>query len=372
MDKAVSPVLFPQGGLFRILRMRFDFFQVEVTRRCGMNCLMCPSRLWKETNLDVDMDFDTYQLLSMYFPFAGFIHLQGWGEPLQHDRIFEMIEMAKQRSHAGLTTNGMLLNRDANERVVELETDYVAVSVAGATKETHEGIRKGTDFEKIMDNVGGLVEMKRATGSDRPEITLTFLMNKINVDELPAVVDVASYSGVDSVVATNLDYIFDEQTDELRIFSCGNADKRYLDLIREARERALRGNIKLRVPSLQMEEAVMCDANPVKGVVISSEGDLYPCVYLNLPFETIPRIFYNEYTEVERPSFGNVRDFWNAWNSEEYCLFREAYERRMEANKRITEGSRVSPLEVANGLDHLFSQNPLPEVCRSCYKAYGL
>ncbi|WP_048085710.1 radical SAM protein [Archaeoglobus veneficus] len=164
------------------------------------------------------MNFETFETLSDYFRYSRHIHLQGWGEPLLHDRIFEMIEIASRASRVSFTTNGMLLSENV-EQILSYDVDTVAISIAGASKETHENIRRGTNFEKVIEGVKTLSAMREKSGNDNPEIVLTYLMNKYNIHELPALMDLASEMGVDYVIATNLDYVFDEKTDELKIFS---------------------------------------------------------------------------------------------------------------------------------------------------------
>ncbi len=339
-----------------------------------MGCITCPARLWKDSNIKKEMDFDTFLKLSKYFKHTDLVHLQGWGEPLLHDRIFDMIKIVKKTSKVGFTTNGLLLKREVNKKIVELEVDFVAVSFAGTTKEGH-GSLKTSNLSRITENVKDLV--KARGGLEKPHIIFTFLMSKTNVRELPDLVDLAADLGVNEVVVRNLDYVFDEATDKLRAFSCFH-EKDYLkliDSISEARKRAIKRNIKFRPYPLVMEEIVMCDANPLKGLVISAEGDLYPCIYLNLPFKKIPRIFCGQRIEIEKPYFGSIDDFWNSWNSKDYVEFRKAYERRVEAYKEVLHEALFSPSSVDHTMSKIrkvFTEHPIPEICKTCYKAYGV
>ncbi|RLI75431.1 hypothetical protein DRO97_03275 [Archaeoglobales archaeon] len=168
-----------------------------------------------------------------------------------------MIEIAKETCEVGFTTNGMSLDENANERILELGVDYVAVSMAGATKETHESVRKNTNFKKIVKNVRNLVKLRK----DRPRIIFTFLMNKMNIAELPKLIELAAELKIDEVVATNLDYVFDEKTDELKVFSCEKADKKYLEWLKKANDAAIKRKIKFRAHPLHIDEVVICDAN---------------------------------------------------------------------------------------------------------------
>ena len=357
--------------------MKFEFFQVEITRKCSMHCTMCPSKLWRGKT-GCEMDLEVFELLSDHFGEAKLVYLQGWGEPLEHENILEMARIVKGAgSEVGLTTNGMLLNEKTIKEILELNVDIIMVSMGGATKEVHESIRRGTSFDMIVKNIRRLAEEKKRLNMDKPRISLSLVMNTKNIHEIPDLVELAPRIGAEDVVATNLDYVFDSLTESLRVFSNkGDRDTRkYRKIIEQAKRVAVKGKISFRPCSLQMEEVMMCEANPLKGLVISCEGDLYPCIYLSLPFERIPRIFCGERLEVQRPYFGNIKDgFSNAWNSEEYRKFRGVYEKRLDAYhramERITFGS--VGIKALDEIESLLSEHPLPEVCRSCYKAYGI
>ncbi len=331
-----------------------------------MKCIMCPSKLWKE-EVKKEMKFEVFEELSKYFNHTKIVHLQGWGEPLNHPRFFDMVEVAKEKCNVGLTTNGMFLNEKACKKIVELGVDYVAISIAGATSKTHESIRKGTNFDKIMENVKELLKLK-----NRPRIIFTFLVNKLNIDELPDVVELTAKLGVDELVVTNLDYVFDKITDKIKVFSCKKPEKKYVKIIDHAKKVAKEKKVKLRTHPLQLEDRVICDAIPTKSVTISVEGDMYPCIYLGLPFKKIPRIFCGNYFEIERPNFGNVFDFWKSWNGKEYVEFREKYERRVKEYNKIFDEAFISPYSLQSKIRMVFEKNPIPEVCKTCYKAYGI
>ena len=346
--------------------MKFEFFQIEITRKCVANCIMCPRNLGQES-FKKEMKFEVFEELSKYFKHAKIVHLQGWGEPMLHEKFFQMIEIAKENCMVGFTTNGMLLNGDKIRKLSDLSIDYVAISIAGATPKTHESVRRGTSFEKIMKNVKELLRFK-----NKMKVILTFLVNKLNVHELLDVVKLASKLKVDELVVTNLDYVFNEYTDELKIFSCKKPEKEYVKVLENAKKVAKEEKVIFRTHPQQLEDRVVCDAIPTKSVTISAEGNLYPCVYLNLPFKKIPRIFCGKYLEVEKPDFGSIFEFWKSWNSKNYVEFRNMYERRIKEYTAIFSDAFISPYSLSSKIKMVLERNPVPEVCKTCYKAYGI
>ncbi|WP_180371605.1 radical SAM protein [Neomoorella thermoacetica] len=68
---------------------------------------------------------------------VGLIYFQGWGEPLLHPRLFDMMQAAKEQGRrVGFTTNGILLGTAVLERLVEMQSDILGLSVAGGNQVT--------------------------------------------------------------------------------------------------------------------------------------------------------------------------------------------------------------------------------------------
>lgn len=334
--------------------MKFRFYQIEVTRRCNLGCIHCPSRIISSKR---DMDFSTFLRISEYFNKTQMIHLQGWGEPFLHPEILEMIRIAKDHAKTGLTTNGTLLKRFA-EDIVSLQLDYIAVSISGP--ETHGVMRRGSSFESVVRGVEHLNEAKRKANSFLPVINLTFLVTKTNFTEIPLALKTALKLKT-GLILTNLDYVFDEETYQMRAFDSeitGDVERVVKNVEREAMS-----TIPFKRPLFRSQEMAVCDAFPTSAVVFSAEGDVFPCVYLNLPFKEIPRHFHGERILVERPKFGNVmQGLEEVWDSAFYSSFREKFKRRIEAVKSIR-----FVLGLAN-----FSKLPLPDCCMGCYKLFGI
>ena len=338
--------------------MRFRFFQIEVTRKCNLDCLICPSRLFPKKE---DMSFETFLKISEYFDKTDMIHLQGWGESFLHPEIIEMIRIAKEHAKTGLTTNGSLLKKFCEE-IVELQLDYIAVSISGP--ETQGKIRKGSSFENLIKSIEFLNEMKKRFKSNLPIINLTFLMTTMNLDEIPLAFKLASKLNT-GLILTNLDYTFDETTYNLRVFD-SKISKKAEKIIGKIEKDARNLGIPFKRPSLKSVERAVCDAFPESAIVFSVEGDVFPCVYLNLPFRRIPRYFKGKKIFVERPEFGNVMEktLEEIWNSKVYSQFRERFERRIEATRSLKY--------ILGFGDKDFLKFSPPECCRGCYKLYGI
>lgn len=301
----------------------------------------------------MDMALETYRKIADDFPLAQNVYLSGWGEPLLNPHLKEMVRLAKKAGcTVGFTTNGALLDENMMRDLVKDQVDLVSVSIAGATMESHGSKRVGSDFKKITEKLARLHSVKVESGSEKPRVLILFMMLKDNLHELSSAVMLAADVEADGIVATNLDYVGHPVQDELKAFSseCTPADNRAK--IWEAQELAEELGIHIDVFPVEMSPVQICSEDPLHNLYVSENGDVSPCVYLNLPLDQIPRMFCNMKTLVSPMIYGNIEEnnILEIWENRDYVSFRDRFEKRkIDANLA-----------------------PLPDPCKTCYKAYGI
>ncbi len=148
---------------------------LEVTNRCNLRCRYChfhgmgafPRRR------PGDMERKTWENILMQIrewttPVTLMAH--GAGEPLLYADLPGLLQKAKETPHLsiGFMTNGMLLDKTWAARLIDLQVDWLALSIDGVVPETHDFFRRNGDLEKIEKNVMQLIEEKERRGSDRP------------------------------------------------------------------------------------------------------------------------------------------------------------------------------------------------------------
>ena len=335
-------------GLFT---KKLNSVQVEVSTFCQLHCSMCPKNVFREDWINKHMELETFKKI----PFERFryAHLQGWGEPLLNPNIIEMIEIAKKAGcSVGLTTNGLLLQDFAKD--LAKFTDIVAISIASPNPEIHKKIRKC----ELSELVEGIESLSKARRNGKPKIVITTIMFKDTVKDLPDLVRLAKNCGADEVIANNLDYIPTGELFGLEVFSERENSEIAKD-VENAKKLAEELGVNLVVRPLKLEECVVCAENPVKNCLITVNGDIAPCVYAHLPTksETIQRVFKGEVIRVRKLYFGNLKkeSFKDIWKSRRYKNFRNTFVRRVSM---LVGFSADVP--------------DLPEVCKTCYKAYSV
>jgi MoaA/NifB/PqqE/SkfB family radical SAM enzyme len=346
----------------------FEAFQIEVTSRCNLQCVMCPVTALAERWVQRDLPWETFERVAQAFGRVKWVYLQGWGEPLLHRRFFDMVARAKSAGcRVGFTTNGTRLTAANGARLLDLELDLIAVSIAGARAATHQAIRVGSDLAKLGENLRGFTALRRARGSAVPKVEVFYLMTPANLAELPQAVRLAAELGADELVATNLDYVINPALDALRAYSASPPGQACRAALEDAAAAARATGIAFRPYRLEFREMAVCDLNPLKILFVASDGSVSPCVYTSLagPSE-IPRVFEGEVLETPVVRFGNVneRSLMEIWESAAYREFRSRFARRVAGAGLALLGAAAGPAAHEEVL--------APQACRTCPKLFGI
>jgi len=179
---------------------------VEPTNTCNLDCRICMRNVWDEP--PGMMSGQTFSRimdgLSEFSPIPS-LFFGGYGEPLAHPDILEMVASAK---HSGsvveLITNGILLSEEVAKRLIELGLDRLWVSIDGATPESYADVRLGDALPQVIANLTRLKERRALSGADHPRLGIAFVAMHRNIADLPAVVRLGKRLGADQFSVSNV------------------------------------------------------------------------------------------------------------------------------------------------------------------------
>jgi MoaA/NifB/PqqE/SkfB family radical SAM enzyme len=352
---------------------RFGAWQIEITTRCPLSCRMC-IRQGPDPWAHRDMALADVERLAPELSRVDAVVLQGWGEPLLHPRLLDIVRLAKRagggRAPAvGFVTSGKGLDRRMAEALVGAGLDFLGFSIAGASPATHAAVRVHSDLAEVTAAAGHVLAA-RGRGAGGPRTHVVFLMMKENVAELPEVPALARRMGVDEVVLTNLVQAVDGWQDGQRVF--GDGADAYEEILAETERRARRCGIALRRPSLSPAPAAVCEEDPLRNLYVTVDGEVAPCVYLAPPVAgEIRRWVGGREHRQPRVTFGDARGegVAAAWDAPAYAAFRARFALRAQRRRlgalvpfrwrRRAEGEGGDPLP------------PPPDPCRTCPKLLG-
>jgi MoaA/NifB/PqqE/SkfB family radical SAM enzyme len=314
-----------------------------------------------------DMTSEGFAAILPYLTEVENVVLEGWGESLLYPDLAQAVQLVKGRgAEAGFVTSGMGLDEERARPLVAGGLDFLGFSFSGASPATHNRIRVNSEFDRLVEAV---TAAKRLGGDKgRPRIHIVYLMLKSNIDELPAMVELAHRLGVREVVAINIIQISNSRQNEEKVFSCAG-ETPYRRLLDEARRISRKLKINLILPRLEAGSVAVCSENPLSNLYISARGDVAPCVYLHPPVTSpFSRIFCNEEYRMEQVSFGNIfrEPLDLIWDREGYREFRHCFEERERRWREIY--ASLFDARLPEGMT--LPEPPLP--CKTCHKMLGL
>jgi len=175
---------------------------VEPTNRCNLDCRTCMRHGWEEP-LGF-MEFSLFEKIVAdlsAFPGPPGIFLGGFGEPLSHPRIVDMVQAAKSiGSETELISNGILLDDSMADRLVAAGLDRIWISIDGASPASYADVRLGDHLPEIIANLERL-----NARSNKPELGISFVAMKRNIVDLPAVLDLAKRLGASRFSLSNIE-----------------------------------------------------------------------------------------------------------------------------------------------------------------------
>ncbi len=308
---------------------RFDWLQVEVTSFCNAACFYCPHTVYSDHWISRHMSPEIFRQLIPAFRKTKLVYLQGWGEPFLHPDFFSLVALAKEAGcSVGTTTNGMNLDSLWVERVLRSGLDILGFSLAH-TDPRNDFLRQGTSLEQVLGLIRSISAAKRKAGTEKPVLHVAYLLLQTNREDARRLPALLSGLDVDEVVISTLDCVPSPEL-EKEVMARGAEDelerlRNYLDTISAEGERAGLP-IHYQIGSGGRKK-LHCSENVQKAAVISASGDVFPCVFMNLPTMDLRKA--HDQCSPERFCFGNITEkpLEEIWRSEAYRKFRRSFSR---------------------------------------------
>jgi len=314
---------------------------IEPTNRCNLQCRTCMRNVWDEPlgQMSSETFLRIVEGLEVFSPPPS-IFFGGFGEPLAHPDIVEMVAQAKTLGGSiELITNGTLLTKDMSRQLIEAGLNGLWVSVDGATPESYADVRLGATLPEVLANLKHFRNIRTEKHLLTPEIGIVFVAMKRNITDLPSVLRIGSQLDVTRVLVTNVIPYNEELKNEI-LYSQAITDILYqpplrvphvtlpkidvYQIVRDQLYRALRNGGQ----SVSIGGAILGEASDrcpfiENGVTaINWEGNLSPCLPLMHSYVS----FLDERKRVSRRYvIGNIaeRTLPNLWNTTEYVNLRE-------------------------------------------------
>lgn len=161
--------------------------EIEITTRCHLKCIMCENAHWENSNYrKQDMTLEMFKTVIDKFPRLRYINVTGEGTCIMNKDFFKMLEYLNKKSVNTMFVESFdLLKEDYLRKIVELDVERIEVSLDGARKDTYENIRRGAKWDRVIENLQKLREIKKEGKTPFPYIFFRFIAMKNNVHEIP-------------------------------------------------------------------------------------------------------------------------------------------------------------------------------------------
>lgn len=250
---------------------------LELTNACNLNCVMCGRNAANFKTTVFKMPWFDY--LEPLFDTVEEVTLMGWGEPTVHPHFEDML--ARINQHAAkkyFCTNGLRLDT-LTPALFEHHAELIGVSLDGATAQTNDRIRRGSDFKRIVRSLEHIEAIKAQQQLDYPYINFVFCAMKSNLHELPDLVKLASSIGLEEVKVVFLT-VFQTQ---LAHESLWDDMEHVKEIFKKATELGEKLGVALKLPYLPGEDPAGDKAHKDcfvgwRDFFLGSDGMVRPCM----------------------------------------------------------------------------------------------
>jgi len=355
---------------------------IEPTDRCNLRCRTCIRNNWTEPlGRMSDATFSRIIAGLRAFPLPLTVFFGGFGEPLSHPHIIDMVTQAKRLgASVELISNGTMLTEKMSRRLMDAGLDVLWVSLDGATPESYEDVRLTEALPQIEENLARFHALRLNSGA-KTELAIAFVAMRSNVGDLPALLKLGSRLGVTrysvSGVLPHTSEMCDEVLYRRSLMEGGSGISMWAPQLslprmdfnedtREALYQALRSGRNMSFGGANLSEGKnRCPFIEKGATAISWAGHVTPC--LPLLHEHVSYLEGRERIS-HRHIVGNVNntDLHSIWLSPEYVAFR-----------RRVQGFEYSPCTFCGGCNlsednkEDCSGNVFP-TCGGCLWAQGV
>lgn len=306
---------------------------VEPTNSCNLDCATCIRNSWDES-----LGFMSREIYAKILKTIEKcvsppeVFFGGFGEPLSHPDLPDMIAEAKKRgSTVELISNGILLDENMAKTLIDLDLDRLWISIDGADPSSYEDVRLGNELPRIIENIKKLNSLKFSHKGPKPELGITFVAMKRNIKDLPAMIKLSYDLGADKFHVSNLLPHSSDMKDEI-LYTADRESRQCsvifprMDVNIENRDEILALLSKYEFHELAANEFNNPRNNCVfikRGTVsIRQDGMVGPCLPL---LHSNDHFVKGKKRTSQELFFGSLQseDLLTIWNSNEYRDFRK-------------------------------------------------
>ena len=173
---------------------------LESSTICQLKCAGCGFQKGEWDDLGRGyLTFENFKKFCEMNPFIKKIELSNYGEMFLNPDLIDMMYYAKENGIELVCLNGTNFNTVTDEQIhalVDSGFKGILLSIDGASQETYSKYRIGGNFDKVIENVKKLQELKKKAGSQFPKLTWQYILMEHNELEIGKAKEMAKELGI--------------------------------------------------------------------------------------------------------------------------------------------------------------------------------
>jgi len=178
------------------------YITVDISNICQLRCPLCPTGQVLPGREKKNMSFELFKkIIDELSPYAYGLDLYHWGEPFFNQDIFKMVKYAVDKGlFTNISTNFQILFKGKDFfDLLFCGLHHLIVSLDGSSQESYQKYRIGGDFQRVVENIKGIIRAKIELKKRFPFVTLQFLVNRHNEHEIDKIKLLAKELQVDQL-----------------------------------------------------------------------------------------------------------------------------------------------------------------------------
>ncbi len=313
-------------------------FELEVTTKCNLRCIMCEHTHWAKTepSLDKNLSFKDFKKIIDQVHGLKWINVTGEGTSFMNPDFMKMLNYLKSKNIFVVFVDHFLdMPEERMRELIKLGIDRIWISVDGATAQTYNKIRPGGDFDTAIKNIKRFIQIKQEMKSPIPELGFRYTFMKPNHHEMVDFVKLVSTLGPKEWIGNKpmVEFVALLEFENTKPLIYEPTRKDNIDVKKASHKYGIKA--KLSHPSHDPEKKrkmSQCVAWSEPYIMIG--GDLVSCCAIMMS---------NSRDFLKQNKFGNVleRPFKEIWNSERYKKFRKLVPKKEGEVPILCDGCRA-------------------------------
>jgi TDP-4-amino-4,6-dideoxy-D-glucose deaminase len=304
--KVLDDLTKEEGRTLKIIKGEAPFpltktMELFISQACNADCKFCYRNGGGYTDKEVLSPKTFVDLINEFADLKGeYLDVCGGLEPLLGPAIIEVLRAGVERElKVCLYTNGIALDKPGLLDHL-LKINKIRVSLNAYDKENYKDIIGVDKFDKVKDNIAGIIKARKDTGS-KVKIGISFVVSKENYARIPEVIGLAQGLGVDFLDLRNIHVTAGRDFNDLQKEELQSALKQ----IKRGILSGSYGNLKISIADtfnfIVQEDGLLKNlksdfANALINfrVTVSPSGKVYALNVIAQPTREDPRYLYGE------------------------------------------------------------------------------